>query len=702
MRSRFDRMVVAALCCLLAACESDRFEGAAEGSVAASVSSSRSQKSDGSLALRDTSIAIGDTSSLIVDVKDRFGRSITRFVRVRYYSGDTTVASVTRRGLVTRRAAGLTWLHASAGNGFRDSVAIGRLTASIGMDGIANTPATLDTVRSMPGTPQRAPDSPSAQPPSAVPNAPQAVPPAPTVPQALPPVPVPPPDLSTPSDTAGFVPTQATLPQRFVTHDRPASARRIILRQGDDLQAALDSARRGDEIVLARGTTFNGGFTLRRKSGAGWIVLRGETDPSTAGVRPQPAQFASAAKLVTSRNGVPVLDAEAGASGYWITGIEVAAAPQVTTMGSLIYLSPAGGVAANVPSRIVLERLYVHGHEQMNIQRCVHFDATDAAVVDSWISECHYRGLDSQAILVITSPGRLLFRNNFLSGAGENLMIGGGGPNVAGMLPEDVEIVGNHFYKPLAWQRAGWTVKNLLEIKIGRRIDIRDNYLENNWVMGQIGFAVVIKASDQDAASWVRTSDIVFRRNIVSGSAAGINIFEDGPVGTNRVAILANQFSNVGLTSLGGVGRMLQFVGRLTDIEVRHNTMVFGQAGRTAGSAIMMDGSGSERISIVNNVFEGGEYGFILSGGGTGLSGVQRYAASSAVVGNAISLQSGSGYGAQNMVVPTVAGFGFADVERGDFRLVSTSRLRNSGAHGATPGVPVGAISNAAAARSPQ
>jgi hypothetical protein len=331
----------------------------------------------------------------------------------------------------------------------------------------------------------------------------------------------------------------------------------------------------------------------------------------------------------------------------------------------------------------------------------VYFDATDAAVTDSWISDCHYRGADAQAILVITSPGKLLFRNNFLEGSGENLMVGGGGPNVAGMLPEDIEIVGNHFYKPLSWQGAGWTVKNLLEIKIGRRIDIRDNYFENCWVMGQIGFALVIKASDQTAQTpWVRTADIVVRRNIITNSAGGVNIYEDGAFGTNRVAILGNQFVNIGMQSLGGIGRMVQLLGKLPDIEIRHNTMLFAPTARVAAAAIMFEGAGSERLTIVNNVFEGGDYGFILSGGGTGMAAIRGFAASSTVLGNAISLAYGPGYGTDNTVVPTVDSFGFANAAAGDYRLVSTSSIRNVGALGATPGVPVGTLAGAAAARS--
>ncbi len=656
--SSFHPMLSLAVCFAVGACTTDVIGPDGVPAVSAKVATYGATSAAGSVALKDTTLSIGDTTSLVVTVRDRSGRDVTKFARFRYESRDTSVATVSAKGVVTIRGFGKTALVVRSTTKYVDSVSVG-----------------VTQVRLPSGNLSAGPDS-------APPQLPYT------------------PDPGIFTDTVSVSPTQATLPQRFVSHAFPSAARTVTLRQGGDLQAAIDSARRGDQIVLARGATFTGGFVLKRKAGAGWITIRSETEPALIGIRPTPAMFAAAAKLTTSTNGVPVIDAEAGASGYWISGVEISAASNVTTLGALVFLSPARGSAADVPSRIVIERSYVHGHDNLNMQRCVHFDATDAAVTDSWISDCHFRGLDSQAILVITSPGQLLFRNNFLSGAGENLMIGGGGPAVSGMLPEDIEIVGNHFFKPLSWQAAGWTVKNLLEIKIGRRIDIRDNYLENNWVMGQIGFAVVIKASDQTSATpWVRTSDIVFRRNIVTGSAAGVNIFEDGPVGTNRIAILANQFSNIGMNSLGGVGRMVQLIGKLTDIEIRQNTMMFGQAASASNSAIMMDGRGSERLNIVNNIFQGGDYGFILSGGGTGLAAVQGYALSSTVSGNAISLGFGGGYGSQNLIVPSVAAFGFANASVGDFRLVTTSAIRNSGARGATPGVPVGALAGAAAAR---
>jgi hypothetical protein len=43
---------------------------------------------------------------------------------------------------------------------------------------------------------------------------------------------------------------------------------------GTDLQAALSTARPGDELVLAAGERYIGNFVLPKKQGLGWITLR--------------------------------------------------------------------------------------------------------------------------------------------------------------------------------------------------------------------------------------------------------------------------------------------------------------------------------------------------------------------------------------------------------------------------------------------
>jgi hypothetical protein len=85
--------------------------------------------------------------------------------------------------------------------------------------------------------------------------------------------------------------------------------------------------------------------------------------------------------------------------------------------------------------------------------------------------------------------GACAFRtvNNYLEGAGENLMFGGADPSIPDLVPSDIEIRGNPFFKPLSWKighltYAGrpWSVKNIFELKNARRVLAEGNLLEHN------------------------------------------------------------------------------------------------------------------------------------------------------------------------------------------------------------------------------
>jgi hypothetical protein len=54
-----------------------------------------------------------------------------------------------------------------------------------------------------------------------------------------------------------------------------------------------------------------------------------------------------------------------------------------------------------------------------------------------------------------------------------------------------------------------WSVKNLLELKNARRVTIRGNVLENNWVSAQAGFAILFTVRNEDgAAPWAVIEDV--------------------------------------------------------------------------------------------------------------------------------------------------------------------------------------------------
>jgi hypothetical protein len=78
-------------------------------------------------------------------------------------------------------------------------------------------------------------------------------------------------------------------------------------------------------------------------------------------------------------------------------------------------------------------------------------------------------------------------------------MFGGADPSVPNLVPCDITIRGNHMTRPVAWRNV-WTEKTIMELKNACRVLIEGNVLEHTWVDGQVGFGVLLKATDQGGA----------------------------------------------------------------------------------------------------------------------------------------------------------------------------------------------------------
>ena len=68
------------------------------------------------------------------------------------------------------------------------------------------------------------------------------------------------------------------------------------------------------------------------------------------------------------------------------------------------------------------------------------------------MSDCKAINQDSQAIGGFNGPGTYLIENNYLEGAGENVLLGGGDPKIPGLVTTDVRFLRNHLRKPLSWR----------------------------------------------------------------------------------------------------------------------------------------------------------------------------------------------------------------------------------------------------------
>lgn len=378
-----------------------------------------------------------------------------------------------------------------------------------------------------------------------------------------------------------------------------------------DLQLAIDAAELGSVLVLDAGATFIGGFSLPDKGeGVEWIVIissrldllpddETRLDPTGITGDPDfPDQAGAMPKIVTTNSsGIPCIKTQASAHHYRLAGLEITADTTVANSYGLVNLGTSAAsqnTVSLVPHHFVIDRCYIHGHDQADIMKYgIRLDCANAAVIDSYIAGFHSVGFDAQAISGINGPGPFKIINNYLEASGENILFGGAAPAIPDLVPSDIEIRGNYFYKPWSW-RVGhpeytgkhWTIKNLFELKTGKRILLDGNIMENCWAdlpVGQSGFAIVLTVRTEGGASpQADVSDIRISNNIIRHVGAGISISGSDGIQSNRssrIMVYNNLFDDINGPTYGDLnidgpndGTFLK-IGSPQDVIIDHNTI---------------------------------------------------------------------------------------------------------------------------------
>jgi hypothetical protein len=443
---------------------------------------------------------------------------------------------------------------------------------------------------------------------------------------------------------------------------------------GESFQDALNAAAPGDTIELEVGATFSGPFVLPRKdlpagSEPRWILIRSAAPPGTlppAGTRIDPSHSPFMATLESETGSV--LSAAPGAHHYRIEGIRIRPAESGGSMLSkltdrlkkiargvdpgpmddsgapflhnLVDLGTGAEAVDDLPHHIVFDRCYIHGHPVIGARRGIALNSGAAAVINSHLSDFREVGADSQAIVGWSGSGPFKIVNNTLEAAGENIMFGGATPEIEHMISADIEIRGNHLFKPLRWKRdhpefegTEWSVKNLLELKSAKRVHIEGNLLEHSWPHAQTGFAVLFTVRNaRGAIPWATIRDVLFRNNVVRQAAGGINVLGMDSNGlpsrkAKRLLIDNNLFLSIG--DAWGDGRLFQLLRASESVVISNNTA------QQAGNIITSQGL-HEAFRFVGNVMPHNRYGVIGTGATPGLETLERDFPGAQVVKNVI------------------------------------------------------------------
>jgi len=493
-----------------------------------------------------------------------------------------------------------------------------------------------------------------------------------------------------------------TMPQAYVdTTYVPPTGQTITVGAGGNFQAALDKAQPGDVITLAAGASYSGPFTLPVKSGAGYIVVRSsaaDTSLPPAGTRITPAARNLMPRIVGPA-GSPALQTAPGAHHFRFIAVEFAPANGIY-IDTLIRLGIGDETnLGNLPHHLIFDRCFIHGDAVKGGKRGVGFNGASLAVVDSYLSDWKGVGQDTQAIAGWNGPGPFKIINNYLEAAGENIMFGGADATVRDLVPSDIEIRGNHFFKPLSWKvghpsYAGthWSVKNLLELKNARRVLITDNLLENCWADSQVGFAVVFTVRNQSGTNpWAVVSDVTFTRNVIRNSANGINMLGyDNESGVpsqyaKRLLLQHNLIYGIGSDPSNGDGIAFQILSGYQDVKIDHNTAIH------TGNIISADVAPNPGFVFTNNISVHNRYGILGSNYGVGKPAIDHYFPGADIRKNVIVMNvedCSASYPGGNYFPSALKNVGFVSLtDNTDLRLTGSSTYHNA----ATDGSDVGA-----------
>src|SRR5581483_10539042 len=342
-----------------------------------------------------------------------------------------------------------------------------------------------------------------------------------------------------------------------------------------------------------------------------------------------------------------------------------------------------------MPHHIVFERCYIHGDADAGSRRGIAMNSLHTAVLDSYFSDFKENGSDSQAIAGWGGPGPFAVINNHLEAAGENLMFGGADPDVQNLVPSDIEIRNNEFFKPLTWRQDGstWQIKNLLELKNAHRVLIDHNTFDNNWAAAQNGFAILFTPRNQEGgAPWSMVRDVTFTNNILRHSSSGVNISGADDINpslqTKRIAVRDNVFDDIDGNKWGGSGRLFQILNGTVDVVIEHNTAF------QSGDVIAGDGDPSTGFIYRNNLAPNNAYGV----GGTNTYGdpeqtLSTYFPNAAFTKNVLIGGNAKQYPQGNFFPATAADVDFVNLSSGDYRLAPNSPFKNA----ATDGKDIGA-----------
>jgi hypothetical protein len=406
-----------------------------------------------------------------------------------------------------------------------------------------------------------------------------------------------------------FVPGQQQRPLTDIAFDleRIAAELRarpetLVVPTGGDVNATLAAAKGGDTVVLQAGVRYvTGGAPLQAKNGVVTVTSSATLPDRRIGPADAPLL-----PILASGNGSPVFDGT-NAANWKFDGVQFEGTS--LTNGETIKLQDA--------SNITFDRVLIVPATQQ--KRAIRGNGRNITLTRSYIANIWSYQADSQTFCAWDGAGPYTIVDNYLEAAGENVMFGGADSASVDRIPSDITIDSNVFNKNIAWKATKnyYSVKNLLEFKVGKRVKVRNNIFMNNWTDAQNGYAILLKSVNQGGtAPWSALEDVEVVGNVISAVENGFNILgisADQPGGkTTGINIHDNTVTVQWVAvQLGGKAGVVAITGN--------------QFTQGANLVTLYGTYAAESFAFTGNKYKNVPYGIKGDGTGSGLASLTKY-----------------------------------------------------------------------------
>jgi len=289
-------------------------------------------------------------------------------------------------------------------------------------------------------------------------------------------------------------------------------------------------------------------------------------------------------------------------------------------------------------------------------------------------------------------------------------------------IPSDIEIRRNHLFKPLSWQPGRpnfvgkrFIVKNLFELKIGERVLVEGNVMENSWGgYSQVGYGILLTPR----GTWAAVQDITIRQNLIRHVGSGMQLAASrsdnmDSLAAQRWSIHDDLIEDLDADAYQGNGIVFQISSGLRKNVPLNNVAINHITVRTRGTVkhVMIVGVAPENprlpfaISFTDNIVPAGSYSVWSTGLGTCPKSGRpdttfKNCWSSFRVTNNVILDYPSNQGpwpSGNFMVKDLSAVGFEEPNRevSDARLSAASHFKRKASDGKDVGADIDAIRTA-------